>query len=160
MESPAVHPRPPWMDEEEHATTCTRLAEIDTLLRGMGATKEYCREYFQSGGGVCEHTVGGKCKRHRMTPTPLPKGKMCLLEFGQRATELRQQVFSHHACPWFLCLTNDSAQVSEVEAKRHCLRREWEQLKENQTADQFLVGAGRGQVRQTGRGGLFGFELS
>jgi hypothetical protein len=96
MESPAFHPRPPWMDEEEHAFACTRLAEIDTLLQGMGATKEYCREYFQSGGGVCEHTVGGRCKRHRMTPTPLPKGKMCLLEFGQRATELRQQV--HETC--------------------------------------------------------------
>ena len=84
------------MDQDEFSNTCQRLIEINLLLASMGANEEYCRGYFQSGGGVCEHVIGQKCKRHRMTPTPLPTGKMCLHEFGQRATELRQQV---NDCP-------------------------------------------------------------
>ncbi len=69
-----------------------RIRDIDAELLAMGATEEYCREYFQGAGGVCELVVGNRCKRHRICPAPLPKGMMCTVEFGQRALELRRQV--------------------------------------------------------------------
>jgi len=68
-----------------------RVHEIDEELLFMGATDEYCRDFFRTGGGVCELVVGNRCKRHRACRPPLPPGKMCMAEFGQRGLELRQQ---------------------------------------------------------------------
>lgn len=68
----------------------------------MGATDEYCREFFQTGGGVCELVVGNRCKRHCACRASLPAGKMCAIEFGQRALELRRQVRLGRAWASFL----------------------------------------------------------
>jgi hypothetical protein len=70
----------------------TRLDEIRQLLDEAGADPAYTRNYFQSGGGVCERVVGGRCKRHRPCAPPLPACKMCAEEFGESVAELRAQM--------------------------------------------------------------------
>lgn len=74
-----------------------RLEAINGELLSMEATEEFCREYLQIGGGVCERVVGKRCIKHRGCRGPLPPGKMCAIEFGQRVVELRKQV--PFACP-------------------------------------------------------------
>ena len=88
----------------------TRLDEIRQLLDEAGADPAYARNYFQSGGGVCERVVGGRCKRHRPCPPPLPACKMCAEEFGESVAELR-------------------AQMARVEAEGARLLREYRRLK-------------------------------
>jgi hypothetical protein len=111
---------PPWLTDDDFRQACTRMAEIDRQLTELGADEEYCQQYFQSGGGVCERVVGRHCLRHRACPTPLPAGKMCSQEYGETAAMLRQR-------------------VAETEAERRNLRRTWELLKEEQAALGFMA---------------------
>lgn len=80
------------MSDQSEDSLRQRIQEIDEQLLILGATDAYCREFFQTGGGVCELVVGRRCKRHRACRACLPPGKMCSIEFGQRALELRKQV--------------------------------------------------------------------
>jgi hypothetical protein len=68
------HICPPWIPPESFAKCMYRRVEIERQLSAMGADHAYCMNYFQSGGGVCERTVGRKCKKHRACATPLPPG--------------------------------------------------------------------------------------
>lgn len=106
-----------------------RLASINQELLAMDATDEFCREYLLVGGGSCERVAGKRCIKHRGCRGPLPKGKMCALEFGQRVVELRKQVgrFSK----FFPCAADVSlySQASDVELERGKLRREWDRLR-------------------------------
>lgn len=100
----------------------------------MDATDEFCHEYLLLGGGFCERMVGKRCVKHRGCRGPLPKGKMCAVEFGQRVVELRKQVVWVAAClPFCLCLRVVSHlrvwQAADVEAERGRLRREWDRLR-------------------------------
>jgi hypothetical protein len=116
---------PPWLTDEDFRQTCARMQEVDAQLAELGADEEYCQQYFQSGGGVCERVVGRYCLRHRACPTPLPAGKMCSQEYGETAAILRRR-------------------VAEIEAERRDLRRTWDALKEEQSALGFLAdSAGR-----------------
>ena len=81
------------MDESEMQPWRERLEAINSELLSMEATDEFCREYLQIGGGVCERVVGKRCIKHRGCRGPLPPGKMCAVEFGQRVVELRKQVW-------------------------------------------------------------------
>lgn len=69
-----------------------RLESINQELQALGCTEEFCMEYMLQGGGVCERMAGKRCMKHRGCRGPLPKGKMCAIEFGLRAVELRKQV--------------------------------------------------------------------
>lgn len=85
----------------------------------MGADPEYCLQYFQSGGGVCEKVSCGKCIKHRSGFTPLPRGKVCSMEFASMAVDLRHR-------------------VSEMETRRQQLKHEWDQLKTDEGAAVYL----------------------
>ncbi len=80
------------LDEASMHPWRERLESINRELREMDATDEFCREYLLVGGGFCERMVGKRCVKHRGCRGPLPKGKMCAVEFGQRVVELRKQV--------------------------------------------------------------------
>ncbi len=118
----------PWASREKLSACVTRKNEIDQQLRGMGADHAYCMRYFQSGAGTCELLVGGRCKKHRACAAPLPRGKVCALEFGGMVTDLRRK-------------------IGEVEAERRRLRREWEHLRILQSAEGFMADAGDKQVQ-------------
>ena len=84
---------------DDHLLCQARLQEIEEELRAMGASEDYCRQYFQLDGGICERVLRGQCKKHRYDRTPLPDGILCSEEFGQQAAFLRSQV-----CFCLICL--------------------------------------------------------
>jgi hypothetical protein len=115
------------MTPEEFNQSRHRLQAIEHELRGLGASAAYCLAYFQSGGGVCERVIGKQCVKHRTSAPPLPDGMMCSIEYGQAAGLLRQQ-------------------VQAVEAERLRYRREWDNLKEEQSGLRFLSDSAARQV--------------
>jgi hypothetical protein len=110
---------PLWLTWDATAHCIARRIQIEQELLDMGADREYCMQYFQSGGGHCEKVVGGKCVRHRACHAPLPRGKICAHEFASSAADLRRR-------------------VSEIETERRRLKREWDSLKTEQNAAVFL----------------------
>jgi hypothetical protein len=80
------------MEEEGLLVWRERLESINQELQSMDATEDFCREFLQTAGGCCERLVGKRCVKHRGCRGPLPRGKMCTIEFGQRVLELRKQV--------------------------------------------------------------------
>lgn len=117
------------LEESSSRVWTDRLAAINRELESMDATDEFCKEYLMQGGGFCERVVGKRCVKHRGCRGPLPRGKMCAIEFGQRVVELRKQV-----CVSFLCFClsvwlNIGLQAADVEAERGRLRREWDRLR-------------------------------
>jgi hypothetical protein len=109
---------PIWFPADEWTEAMAKKASIEQQLADLGATPAYCLQYFQSGGGVCDRIIGGKCVNHRAVPPPLPAGKVCSSEFAKIATDLRRR-------------------VSEVETERRRLKREWDMLKAEQQAAAF-----------------------
>ena len=110
MDSDPVPDPLSWMTSDAIYECIVRKTQIEEELLAMGANKEYCLQYFQSGGGVCEKMVGGRCMRHRPGSSPLPKGRVCATDFPIMAAELRRR-------------------VSEVETQRLRLKHEWDMLK-------------------------------
>lgn len=102
-------PRAPWHAGEDEGLQPwrDRLAGINVELQTMGATDEFCREYLLVGGGSCERVTGRRCTKHRGCRGPLPKGRMCAQEFGQRVLELRKQVGGREKKKYFCSLWRD-----------------------------------------------------
>lgn len=116
-------------DERDMQAWRDRLEAINRELLAMDATDEFCREFLQAGGGICERVVGKRCVKHRGCRGPLPVGKMCAVEFGQRVVELRKQVVLLSAGSARAFLTVSCFQAADVESERGRLRREWDRLR-------------------------------
>ena len=65
---------------------------INTCLERMGASEEYCTNYFKSAGGECLKKCGSMCISHSVCCAPLPPNKMCAKEFGKRVCMLNREI--------------------------------------------------------------------
>lgn len=99
-----------WLTECEQQQFQAELQEIESALLQMGASREYCLNYFMESGGSCDRIVNGQCLRHSIRQAALPAGQMCSMEFARLALLLRQQ-------------------IARVEDERCVCRREWDRLK-------------------------------
>ena len=98
------------MTDVEQRQLRDELREIESTIMQMGASREYCLNYFMESGGCCDRVVNGQCMRHSIRQAPLPEGKMCSIEFSKAAFLLRKQ-------------------IARVEDQRCVCRQEWDQLK-------------------------------
>jgi hypothetical protein len=98
------------MDHETFMGKTERVLELDRLLESLGATPDYCKNYFQSGAGVCEEACGQECFNHRLCIPALPFNLMCATDFGKRVRSLQLQ-------------------IDRIEERRLSLKRDWNLVK-------------------------------
>ena len=86
MAGPAPVPPEPEVLPGLTASDCERIrarrAEIERELAQMGASREFCRNYFMSACGTCEQTRGCACVRHSSCGPALPAHLMDVDDFA------------------------------------------------------------------------------
>jgi hypothetical protein len=87
-----------------------KLQAVNARLEQLGASEEFCRDYFHSGAGVCEEEFGGVCVEHRSSHFALPPGLMCARKYGRKIQYLRKR-------------------MEIVEIERKTLKDQWQEFK-------------------------------
>jgi hypothetical protein len=77
----------PGLTASDYERLRARRVEIERELAQMGASREFCRNYFTSASGTCEQTRGCACVRHSSCGPALPAHLMDGDEFAQYLSE-------------------------------------------------------------------------
>ena len=78
----------PGLTSADGARLQARRGEIERELAQMGASREYCRNYFQSACGTCEQTRGCACVKHSSCGAALPSHLMDVDDFASYLSDL------------------------------------------------------------------------
>lgn len=81
--APPAQPPPPPL---------ARLQVINAELLAMGASDEYCRDYFKWGIGECKEKFGGICMCHITGTPPLPANVVCGVKFKTQLDYLMRRI--------------------------------------------------------------------
>lgn len=98
--SPSSTTAPPLSEPEVlpglTASDCERIrarrVEIEQELAQMGASREFCRDYFMSACGTCEQTRGCACVRHSTCGPALPAHLMDVDDFAVYLSDLDENL--------------------------------------------------------------------
>jgi hypothetical protein len=78
----------PGLTARDCASIQARRVEIERELAQMGASSEFCRNYFQSACGQCEQTRGCACVKHSSCAAALPPHLMDVDDFATYLSDL------------------------------------------------------------------------
>lgn len=128
--------------ESDAGIVVSRLQTINAKLEKLGASEEYCRNYFHSGAGVCEEEYGGVCVEHRAAHFALPAGLMCARKYGRKIQYLRKR-------------------IEMVEAERKTLKDQWNEFKsKHEVVENMLSNNEEGQAMVRERRACFQNQIS
>jgi hypothetical protein len=106
-------------DVREVSDLQIRLQAVKTVLREkLGATDEFRKTYYRNQVGCCTLS-GGKCKKHVLSPPPLPPGLMCSKEYGSN-------------------LANIESSMAEKRKERDNFKKAYDEACSDETASGFL----------------------
>lgn len=88
----ATNDIPPGLNASDMTVLQSRRISVRAELDRIGASPDFCRNYFQSASGKCEEQRGCACVKHATSAFTLPKGKMGEAEFRTYALELEGRI--------------------------------------------------------------------